>query len=147
MLRGPSISHVSLFKIHGTVAWINQALPETKLKPDSMQYYIFYKNRCLCYMTSNENLMSYSIISCMWFSMYLCWRTFKKYVRSRFPILDPPPPLFALVRFRAHPPPHPNVLSFWLEITLSPSISILVNFREKKLMMSTSTFGWTQCVF
>ena len=43
--------------------------------------------------------------------------TFKKYVRSRFPSFDPPPPLFALVCFRApHPPfhpPSPKVHLFW----------------------------------
>ena len=61
--------------------------------------------------------------------------TFKKYVRSRFPSFDPPPPLFALFRFRAPPPP--KVHSFWLELTLSPSISILEKFREKKLITST----------
>ena len=43
-------------------------------------------------------------------------------------------------------PPPPKVGSFWLELTLSPSISILVKFREKKLMI-TSIFGWTQRVF
>ena len=44
---------------------------------------------------------------------------------------DPPsPPLFALLRFR-----------FWLELTLSPSISVLVKFRENKLIMSTSIIG------
>ena len=41
----------------------------------------------------------------------------------------------------------PKVSSFWLELTLSPSISILVKFREKKLIMSTSIFGWIQRVF
>ena len=61
--------------------------------------------------------------------------TFKKYVRSKFPRFDPSPsPLFALVCFRAPPPP--KVRSFWLELTLSPSISILVKFREKKLIMT-----------
>ena len=50
----------------------------------------------------------------------------------------PPPqsplsPLFALVRFRV-PPPH-KVLSLWLELTLFPSLSILVKFREKKLIL------------
>ena len=59
----------------------------------------------------------------------------------------PPPHLFALVRFRAPPPsPPPKVRSVWLELTLCPSISILVKFREKKLLMSTSIFGWTQRV-
>ena len=63
--------------------------------------------------------------------------TFKKYVHSRFSSFDPPPPLFVLVLFRA---PHrllpfPKVRSFWLELTLSPSVSILVKFREKKLIL------------
>ena len=64
--------------------------------------------------------------------------TFKKYVRSRFPSFDPPlPPCLSLFVFE-----HPSkVRSFWLELTLSPSISLLVKFREKKLMMSTSIFG------
>ena len=59
-------------------------------------------------------------------------------IRSlKIPEFDPlSPPLFALPRFR-----------FWLELTLSPSISILVKFRENKLIMSTSIFGWTQRVF
>ena len=43
---------------------------------------------------------------------------------------DPPTP----------PAPPPKVGSFWLELTLSPSISILVKFREKKLITSTSIF-------
>ena len=43
-----------------------------------------------------------------------------------------------------YPAPLPlKVRSFWLELTLSPSISIFVKFREKKLIMSTSIFGWT----
>ena len=46
--------------------------------------------------------------------------TFKKYVRSRFLSFDHLHPLFALARFRAPPPP--KVRSFWLELTLSPSI-------------------------
>ena len=56
-------------------------------------------------------------------------------------VLTAPPrlPLFALVCFRAPPPP--KVRSFWLELTLSPSISILVKFTEKKLIMSNSIFG------
>ena len=68
------------------------------------------------------------------------WETFKKYLCSRFPSFDPPcPPLFAFVPFRAHP--LPKLRLFWLELTLSPLTSILVKFREKKLIMSTSTFG------
>ena len=54
-----------------------------------------------------------------------------------------PPPLFALFVFEHHTPPPPKVRSFFLELHLSPSISILVKFREKKLM-SISIFGWTQ---
>ena len=63
-------------------------------------------------------------------------RTFK--IPKFWPL---PPPLFALARFRASPH-SPKVLSFWLELPVSPSISILVKFREKKLIMSTSIFGW-----
>ena len=74
-----------------------------------------------------------------WFSA--CGQgTFKKYVRSRFPSLDPPPPppcsSFIFERSLL-----PKLHSFWLELTLCLSISILVKFREKKLMMSTSIFG------
>ena len=57
----------------------------------------------------------------------------------------PATPLFALVCFRAPPPP--KLYSFWLELTLSPSICIPGKFREKKLIMSTSIFAWTQRVF
>ena len=64
--------------------------------------------------------------------------TFKKYVRSGFPSFDPPlPPGSSLFVFEHLP----KVRSFWLELILSPSISLLVKFREKKLMMSTSIFG------
>ena len=57
--------------------------------------------------------------------------TLEKYVRSRSLSLIPPsPPLLALLRFR-----------FWLELTLSPSISVPVKFRENKLIMSTSIIG------
>ena len=62
----------------------------------------------------------------------------------------PPPSSFALIHFRAPPPPPsrpPKVRSFRLELTLSPSISTLVKFREMKLIMSTSSLGWTQRVF
>ena len=73
--------------------------------------------------------------------------TFKKYVRSRFLSIDPPPPLFVFVYFQAYTPPPPpfKVCLSWLERTLSPSISILVKFREKKLIMRTSIL--TQHVF
>ena len=73
VLHGISISHVCLFKIHVTVAWINWTMFQIKLKPNLMQYYIFYKNRWMCYMTLNESLMRYSIRSWMYFSVYLCW--------------------------------------------------------------------------
>ena len=59
--------------------------------------------------------------------------------------LPPPPPLFTLVCFQA-PPPLQGTLVL-ARTHLSPSISILVKFREKKLIMSTSIFGWTQHVF
>ena len=39
------------------------------------------------------------------------------------------------------PPPPLKVRSFCLDLTLSPSISILMKFREKKLIMSISIFG------
>ena len=47
------------------------------------------------------------------------------------------PSLFALARFRA-PTSHPRYVCFGQN---SPSISILVKFREKKLINSTSIFG------
>ena len=53
--------------------------------------------------------------------------------RTSPPPQSPLSPLFALVRFRV-PPPH-KVLSLWLELTLSPLVSILVKFREKKLIL------------
>ena len=71
-LHGTFISHVCLFKICVTVAWINWPVFQTKLKLNLMQYYVFSKNRCMWYMTLNENLMNYSLSSWMWFSMYLC---------------------------------------------------------------------------
>ena len=69
------------------------------------------------------------------------WGNSKKYIRSRFRSFDSPStPLFSLVRFRA-PSSNCKVRSSWLELTLSPSISILAKFRGKKLIMSTSIFG------
>ena len=62
--------------------------------------------------------------------------TVKKYVRSRFPSFDPSSPLVCPFSFSSTPPP-PKVRLFWLELTLSPSISILEKFREKKLIIST----------
>ena len=47
------------------------------------------------------------------------------------------PPCLSLFVFE-HLLTSPEVRSFWLELTLSPSISLLVKFREKKLMMSNS---------
>ena len=70
--------------------------------------------------------------------------TFKKYVRSPLVCpcsflstthLPPPPQLH---------PPTSKVRSFWLELILSPSISLLVKFWKKKLIMSISIFGWSQ---
>ena len=50
---------------------------------------------------------------------------------------SPLPPCLSLFVFE-HPLTSPEVRSFWLELTLSPSISLLVKFREKKLLMSNS---------
>ena len=50
---------------------------------------------------------------------------------------SPLPPCLSLFVFE-HPLTSPEVRSFWLELTLSPSISLLVKFGEKKLMMSNS---------
>ena len=51
-------------------------------------------------------------------------------------VLTRPSPLVRPCLFSNPLPPrphHPKVRSFWLELTLSPSISIIVKFREKKL--------------
>ena len=64
-----------------------------------------------------------------------------------------PPPLFAFeprplatpVHFWAPPPPPRYVRFGWN--SPSPSISVLVKSREKKLIMSTSIFAWIQRVF
>ena len=68
-------------------------------------------------------------------------RTFKKYVRSRYPSFEPcSPSCSSLFIFEPTPPPISlKVRSFWLELTLSPSISIFVKLRQRKLM-STSIF-------
>ena len=68
-------------------------------------------------------------------------RTFKKYVRSRYPSFEPcSPSCSSLFIFEPTPPPISlKVRSFWLEHTLSPSNSIFVKLRQKKLM-STSIF-------
>ena len=62
----------------------------------------------------------------------------------------PPPCSFSFVSDHHHLPPSlPSfkLRSFWLELTFSPSIFMLVKFKEKKLMMTTSIFGWTQRIF
>ena len=72
------------------------------------------------------------------------WGNSRKYIPSRFPSFDlPSTPLFSLpCAFSSTPPPsNRKVRSSWLELTLSPSISILAKFRGKKLIMSTSIFG------
>ena len=55
-------------------------------------------------------------------------------------VLNPSLPLVCPCLFSSTPLPH-KVRSFGQELPLSPSISILVKFREKKLIMSTSIFG------
>ena len=63
---------------------------------------------------------------------------FKKYVQSRFPSFDPlPPPCLSLFAFQHLSPQGPFLLA---RTPLAPSISILVKFRENKLIMSTSIF-------
>ena len=57
---------------------------------------------------------------------------------SRLFIPPLPPCLFLFVFEHL---PLPKVRSFWLELTLSSAISILVKFREKRLIMSTSILG------
>ena len=63
----------------------------------------------------------------------------------KIPSFDPPAPLFALSCLRA--PSLSKVRLFRLELSFSPSIYILLKFRENKLIVSTSIFGWTQHVF
>ena len=58
--------------------------------------------------------------------------TFAQDSRLLQPLIPTSPPLLPL-----------KIRSFWLELPLSPSISIIVKCREKKLIMSTSIFGWT----
>ena len=55
----------------------------------------------------------------------------------------PPPPPAALppCSFSNTPPPSSKVRSFWLELTLSPSIYILVKFREKEIN-NESSYLW-----
>ena len=67
----------------------------------------------------------------------------QKVCSLKIPEFWPPLPLCSPLFVFEHPLPL-KVRSFWLELPLSPSISILVKFREKKLRTSTSTFGWTQ---
>ena len=70
--------------------------------------------------------------------------TFRGHSKSMFAqdfqVLTPPPPspLLALVCFQA--PPLKEHL-FWVELFLSPSISIFVKFREQEFIMSTSVSG------
>ena len=69
---------------------------------------------------------------------------FKKYVCSRFPSFDAPSHLNCPCLFSIILPPHlPRIRSFWLQLTLFPSISLLVKFRENKLIVSISIFDWT----
>ena len=76
------------------------------------------------------------------FYLFCVWGPSKSAFAQGFRFLTLSPPLFAFVRFQKPlPPPSPKVRSFWLELTLSPSVSVLVKFREKKLIMSTSIFG------
>ena len=48
------------------------------------------------------------------------------------------PPCLSLFVFDTPPPSPPKVRSFWLELTLSPSIHILVKFREKEINNESS---------
>ena len=53
-----------------------------------------------------------------------------------------PSPLVCPCSFLGTPSPPCKVCLFWLKLTLSPSISLLIRFREKKLIVSASIFGW-----
>ena len=69
-------------------------------------------------------------------------------VRSlKIPDFWPPSPLFALVHFREATPLPPQGTFVLARTHPLPSVFILVKFRENKLIMSTSIFGWTQHVF
>ena len=61
-------------------------------------------------------------------------------------VLTPPPPCSPLIVFEPSPTSL-KVRSFWLGLPLSHSISILLKFREKRLIMSNGTFCWAQRVF
>ena len=77
------------------------------------------------------------------FTFYKSFFFRKTWLFKGYLLLSPPPPLFVFDRFRDPP----QGISFWLELTLSPSISMLVKFREKKLLMNISIFGWAHRVF
>ena len=96
-----------------------------------------------------ETLLSYLKKSSIFFltstSIFLSplpW-AFKSTFTQDSRVLTLPLPLVRACSF-SNTPPLPKVPSFWLELNLSPSISVLVKFREKKLIISTSIFGWTQ---
>ena len=66
--------------------------------------------------------------------LYVTSGDIQKVCSLKIPEFWPPSPLFALVRFRAPTPPLSSSY-IWLELTLSPSISVLAKFREKKLVL------------
>ena len=74
-----------------------------------------------------------------------CFGDIQKVRSHKIPEIWPPPPCSPMFVFE-HPLPPPGTFVLARTPPLS-SVSILVKFREKKLIMITSIFGWTQHVF
>ena len=70
---------------------------------------------------------------------YLSLENIQKVRSLKIPEFWPPPsPLVCPCSFSTPPPSPAKVRSFWLELTLSPSIHILVKFREKEINNESS---------
>ena len=116
------------------------------------QWKIFPFNGSFCWHPGSAlgSLNFFSFFLFKWkpfFGKSSCYGTFKKYVRSRFPSFVTHTRMHARARTHTHTHTHTQVHSLCLKLTLSPSVSIPVKCREKKEIMSTSIFGWTQRVF
>ena len=121
------------------ISWISKLKQSLKNKFHWTKGTIFLNGAWCQIWTRPENLGEWNFFG-----------DIQKVCSFKIPEFWPPlPPCLSLlpVRFWAPTPsPSPKVRSFWLELTLSPSISIyLWNLEFKfKLIMSTS---WTQRVF
>ena len=60
--------------------------------------------------------------------------SFKKYVRSKLPVFDPPPPLFVPVRFICTPLP-PSTYFYFSELPLPP-------LKKSSVTLMTLISGW-----